>query len=63
MAELTDKQRFAVHFFDERGNSVISQLHIVSENRRLEAENAHLKRLLAKMTQERNSGVRKIDAI
>lgn len=63
MSDLSEKQRWAIHFFDERGNSVISQLHIIAENRRLEAENAKLKRLLAKVTQDRADTQRKLSGI
>lgn len=50
---LNDRQRFAIHFFDERGHSVMTQLWLHSENRRLEVENARLRELLAKLTRER----------
>lgn len=41
-----EQKRFAIHFFDSRGNSVLSQNHLAEENARLIAENENLKRRL-----------------
>lgn len=53
MAALPDKLKFAVHFFDERGHSILSQLHLYEENQRLERENARLRELLARVQRRR----------
>lgn len=51
--QLSEKQKWSVHFFDERGNSVLSTLHVHAENKRLKAEVDRLKELLARVQQRR----------
>lgn len=41
-----EQKRFTIHFFDARGNSVLGQDHLASENKRLVEENEILKRRL-----------------
>lgn len=46
---LTNLQKNAIHFFDERGHSLLSQRHLEERNRQLVAENARLRELLARV--------------
>lgn len=54
MIQISDTQRAAIHYFDDRGHAILSKDYLEAEIERLEAENAHLKALLAKLTRERN---------
>lgn len=44
-----DQKKLAIHFFDARGRSILSNDHLEKENGRLRKENTDLKRRLSRL--------------